>query len=196
MNNILQVLALVVVVVSPSIARAAPVCWFGTKPCFVACSSPPTLTDAEQAVPKLRAEEYGKINWFDQGSAALTTQFFKCAGIQGWRLYGFRVYAIGTIQKAATSWDGLRTVDLTLQDFNGSPAFLTLTGTHYIRAEIVRRVWKKLDFKLVAGEEICVEGELHWDGDQHGFLEIHPSKVTDVQLISAPGPGMDCSKSK
>jgi hypothetical protein len=187
-------LALAAILLSPSHTRAAPVCWFGTKTCFLACSSPPGLADADQAVFKLRPDEYGKINWFDQASAALTTQFFKCAGIQGWKPYRFRVYAIGSIQKAATSWDGLRTVDITLRDFNDSAAFRALPPPHYIRAEIIRRVWKNLNFKLVAGEEICVEGELHWDGD--GFLEIHPSQVSDVQLISAPGPATGCSKSK
>jgi|SRR5579863_5731346 len=162
-------------------SSAAPVCVFGMVPCFLACDNPPRLADADQAALWLRPGEYEKINWFDQASAVITTQFFKCIGINGWRRYRFRVWAVGTVDQAATSWDGLRTVDIALEDFNDSPMYRSLPATHYIRAEIIRRVWKRLDHPPRQGDHIRVEGELHWDG--HGFLEIHPAYDGDVRYL-------------
>jgi hypothetical protein len=171
-------------VFSPRPTHAAPVCWLGSVPCFLACGNPPSLTDADQAALWLRPGEYQEVNWFDQGSAAVTTQFFKCIGINGWKRYGFYVYAAGTVKQAATSWDGLRTVDMVLADFNGSQIYRSLPATHYIRAEVIRRVWKHLSYPVCPGDQIRVEGELHWDG--HGFLEIHPAKDADLKFVSAP----------
>jgi len=175
---------------SPRPTHAAPVCWFGMAPCFVACGNPPSLSDADQAALWLRPGEYERINWFDQGSAAVTTQFFKCIGINGWRRFGFHVYAFGAVKQAATSLDGLRTVDMVLSDFNGSSVYRSLPGSHFIRAEVIRRVWKHLNYRVCAGDQIRVEGELHWDG--HGFLEIHPSRDTDVQFVSLPTHSKNC----
>jgi hypothetical protein len=178
----------------PRPTRAAPVCWFGMVPCFLACGNPPPLTNADQAALRLRPVGYERITWLDQSSAAVTTQLFKCIGINGWKRYGFHVYATGTVKQAATSWDGLRTVDMVLADFNGSPVYWSLPASHYIRAEVIRRVWKHLNYPVCAGDQIRIEGELHWDG--HGFLEIHPSKNTDVQFVSGPTHLKHCPASK
>ncbi len=172
-------------------STAAPVCVFGTIPCFLACGNPPKLTDANEAALWLRPAEYGSLNWLDQASAVVTTQFFKCIGINGWKRYGFQVYAIGTVEQAKTSWDGLLTVDIALADFNDTPVYRSLPATHYIRAEIIRRVWKHLDHPPRPGDRIRVQGELHWDG--HGFLEIHPSQNYDVQYLSAPIGSKACA---
>jgi hypothetical protein len=174
-------LAVVAFVLSAPSSGAAPVCWFGSAPCFFACGDPPRLTDGDHAALQLRASEYGKISWLDQSSAIITTQFFKCIGINGWKRYRFKVYAVGRVDQAATSWDGLRTVDIVLENFDDSALYRQLPATHYIRAEIVRRVWKCLDHPPSPGDHIRVEGELHWDG--HGFLEIHPSQNGDVQYL-------------
>lgn len=176
--------------VSPQLTRAAPVCWFKMVPCFIACGNPPPLADADQAALWLRPGQYERISRFDQASAVVTTQFFKCIGINGWKRYGFRVYAVGRVKQAATSWDGLRTIDIVLTDFDGSLAYRSLPATHYIRAEVVRHVWKHLNSSVCPGDRVRIEGELHWDG--HGFLEIHPSKTTDVQFVSIPGHSKGC----
>ncbi len=181
---------LVILVLSALSTSAAPVCGFGTAPCFVACGSPPRLTDANQAALWLRSTEYGSLNWLDQASAVVTTQFFKCLGINGWKRYGFYVYAIGTVEQAKTSWDGLRTVDIALADFNDTPVYRSLPATHYIRAEIIRHVWKHLEHPPRPGDCIRVQGELHWDG--HGFLEIHPSQNYDVQYLSVSVSSKAC----
>lgn len=192
MNRVLLLAAAVVFSTEPT--HAAPVCWFRTVPCFLACGNPPPLTDADQAALWLRPGEYEKISWLDKSSAAVTTQFFKCIGINGWRRYRFHVYATGTVKQATTSWDGLRTVDMVLSDFNGSAVYRSLPATHCMRAEVVGRVWKHLTYAVCAGDQIRVEGELHWDG--HGFLEIHPSKTADVQLLSVPAHSRNCPSSK
>lgn len=160
---------------------AAPVCRLGTVPCFVLCGHPPHLTDAQQAASKLRSSEYEKLSKFSRFSAIATTQLGKCIGINGWRNYGFQVWAIGTVDQAATSWDGLRTVDTVIANFNGRPADQLSDGPLYIRAEVIRRVWKHLDHIPQRGDYIRVQGELHWDG--HGFLEIHPSKRSDLSYL-------------
>jgi hypothetical protein len=172
---------LVILALSAPSSSAAPVCVLGTVPCFLACGSPPRLTDANQAALWLRSTEYGSLNWLDQASAVVTTQFFKCIGINGWKRYGFYVYAVGTVEQAKTSGDGPRTVDIALSDFNDTPVYRRLPATQYIRAEIMRRVWKHLDHPPRPGDHIRVQGELHWDG--HGFLEIHPSQNYDVQYL-------------
>ena len=175
-------------------ANAAPACWFGTVPCFLACGNPPPLADADRAALWLRGVQYRRIDWLDRSSAAITTQFFKCFGINGWRRYGIHVYAVGIVKQAATSWDGLRTVDIALADFNGSLVYQSLVGTHFVRAEVIRHVWKQLNSPLCAGDQIRVAGELHWDG--HGFLEIHPSKNSEVQFLSGPIYLKKCPASK
>jgi hypothetical protein len=103
-------------------------------------------------------------------------------GINGWKRYRFRVWAVGIVVQAATSWDGLRTVDLALESFNGNSLQKLLPQKSYVRAEVVRRVWKRLEHPPSRGDIIRVEGELHWDG--HGFLEIHPSQTSDVRFLS------------
>ncbi|OAI57134.1 hypothetical protein AYO50_01965 [Acidobacteria bacterium SCGC AG-212-P17] len=92
--------------------------------------------------------------------------------------------ARGTIEQAVTSWDGLRTIDLRLDEFNGKPPECK-GAVCYMRAEVVRHVWKHLDHLPRAGECVMIEGELHWDG--HGFLEIHPTRSTDVQILDSTG---------
>jgi hypothetical protein len=159
---------------------AAPVCAFTTIPCFIACGNPPKVSRKIDAALFLRSERYGKLNWIDRSTALFTTQMGKCLGINGWRQYKLHVAAVGIIDQAATSWDGLRTVDITLEKFNDS--IFGPGQTRYIRAEIIRHVWKHLGRPLLPGDHIQVEGELHWDG--HGFLEIHPSQVDDVRTLS------------
>jgi hypothetical protein len=55
----------VILALSAPSSSAAPVCVFGTVPCFLACGSPPRLTDANQAALWLRSTEYGSLNWLD-----------------------------------------------------------------------------------------------------------------------------------
>jgi hypothetical protein len=172
-------------------SSAAPVCVFGMVPCFVFCGGPPQLKDADEAALRLRKTEYEKLNRFDEISALATTQFGKCIGINGWKRYHFRVWAVGTVDQAATSWDGLRTVDIVLENFNGYPENQLLPRPRYIRAEIIRRVWKHVDHPPCRGDHIRVEGELHWDG--HGFLEIHPRKIDDLRYLPASIGSITCS---
>jgi hypothetical protein len=181
MKSVAFTLGAIFALYTPS-SGAAPVCIFGTVPCFLACSNPPRLTDADQAVHQLRKTQYETLNWVDESTALLTTQLAKCMGINGWKRYRFRVWAVGIVVQAATSWDGLRTVDLALESFNGNSLEELLPQKGYVRAEVVRRVWKRLEHPPSRGDIIRVEGELHWDG--HGFLEIHPSQISDVRFLS------------
>jgi hypothetical protein len=179
MKIVITILFVIVAFCAPS-SGAAPVCVFGTVPCFLFCGGPPQLMNAAQAANRLQQAKYDKLSRFDEVSAVVTTQFGKCLGINGWKRYHFRVSAVGTVDQAATSWDGLRTVDILLDNFNDHslPAWPL-----YIRAEIIRHVWEHLDHPPCAGDHVRVEGELHWDG--HGFLEIHPSLNGDVDYLPA-----------
>src|ERR1700688_1898250 len=109
---------LVALALFPLTCSAAPVCFFGMVPCFLACGSPPTLADVKQAASRLRTEEYKKLHWVDKSTALVTTQLGKCLGINGWKRYRFHVWAVGTVDQASTSWDGLRTVDVDLENFS------------------------------------------------------------------------------
>lgn len=160
---------------------AAPVCLFGGVRCFIACNHPPKLTLATEQFP-LKAEPYDEITGFDQWSALFTTPLGKCLGINGWRRYRFRVQATGMVIQAARSWDGLRTIDLQLEEINGKHP--DCPGKRcFIRAEVVRRAWKHLDHIPVEGDRVRIAGELHWDG--HGFLEIHPAHKTDIENLGS-----------
>jgi hypothetical protein len=162
---------------------AAPVCVLGMVPCFLFCGSPPYLADADQAALWLRPAQYESVNRLAQVSALVLTQAGKCMGINGWKRYRMDVWAVGTVSQVATSWDGLCTVDVVLTNFNDSNLYQLLPMTHYIRAEVIRRVWKHLNHPPRAGDQIRIEGELHWDG--HGFLEIHPVRYSDVRFLPA-----------
>lgn len=171
------------------LARAAPVCAFGMIPCHLFCGGPPSLANADEVYLIVRAQKYDALNWFDEFSAVVTTQFGKCLGINGWRRYQFNVWASGTVYQAATSWDGLRTVDIELDNFNGHGGNELTPRPRYIRAEVIRHVWRSLNRPPRCGDVVRVSGELHWDG--HGFLEIHPAKIGDVTYLKAsPGPAI------
>lgn len=160
---------------------AAPVCALGMISCFLFCGSPPRLVDAGQAALALGQTEYKNLTRFDEVSAVVTTRFGKCLGINGWKRYLFNVWAIGRIDQVATSWDGPCTVDIVLENFNGYRIGQVLPSPRFIRAEVIRRVWKHLDHPLSRGDHVRIEGQLHWDG--HGFLEIHPAMNCDVQYL-------------
>jgi len=163
-------------------SSAALVCVFGMVPRFLSCSNPPKLTDADQAVSRLGKDQYDALNWIDRSTALFTAQLGKCMGINGWKRYRFRMRAVGMVGQAVASWDGLRTVDLALENLNGQALDRLLPQMRYSRAEIIRRIGTHLDHPHRQSDVIRVEGELHWDG--HGFLEIHPSQTKDVQFLS------------
>jgi hypothetical protein len=179
-------LSMLVLTVCVFPSSAAPVCMFGTVPCFLACGSPPSVARPEEAASYLRDVQYKKLNWIDKTTALATTPLGKCLGINGWKSYRFRVWAVGIVYQAATSWDGLRTVDIVLEGFNGYPSAPSSPQPRYLRIETIRRVWKHLDHLPSAGDKVRAEGELNWDG--HGFLEIHPSKDGDVRYLSTSFP--------
>lgn len=162
--------------------RAAPVCVLGMVPCFLDCHNPPALGNAQEAATRLNSRPYDKLNSLDRWAALVTTPLGKCLGVNGWRRYGFQVWATGTVENAATSWDGLRTVDVRIDQFSGDTPQSLPRCPCFIRAEVVRRVWKHLQHLPSRGDRVRIEGELHWDG--HGFLEIHPANRDDVQYLN------------
>lgn len=167
----------------PAALQAAPVCALGTIPCFVFCGHPPRISTSDQAIRELRNSNYDALTRFDEISPLVTTPLGKCLGINGWRKYDLRPTVVGVVQQIATSWDGLQTVDMLLEDFDDQAGTQLSKGPTYIRAEIVRRVWKHLPEKLKEGDHVRVKGQLHWDG--HGFLEVHPSREGDVSIAAA-----------
>ena len=175
----LGLLFLLVAALTPS-AHAAPVCVLGMLPCFVRCNLPSHRPADPYAARQLLTQQPGhELTHFDRWSALFTTPF-KCLGVNGWRRYHFKVVALGVVKNAATSWDGLRTVDLQISQFSGDRPDDLNPSPRFIRVEIVRSVWKHLPLPISPGDSVRVEGELHWDG--HGFLEIHPQRHTEVQF--------------
>lgn len=167
---------------SAQAADAAPVCIFGTVPCFVACSNPPRIHSDTEAEANLRLRPFDGLTRFDRVSAALTTQLGKCLGINGWRKYRLRPFVVGTVVQTAKSWDGLETVDLEIEEFDAESVHAPpAIRSRYLRVEIIRKVWKRFPKQIRPGDRLRISGGLHWDG--HGFLEIHPSGSCDVQRL-------------
>jgi hypothetical protein len=158
---------------------AAPVCIFGSVPCWLDCHKPPKAGDfalVGDIVAKLRPFEYSRLTLLDRWTGLVTTPF-KCLGVNGWRRYRLIVSVSGNVKEAATSSDGLRTVDVCV-DFLDD---LAVPEVRYLRAEMIPRVWSRRVHPPRTGDKIRVTGELHWDG--HGFLEVHPRYAADLEFL-------------
>lgn len=125
-----------------------------------------------------------KLGW-------LTTPF-KRLGIFGWRDMGIDVRATGDVREAVFSTDHFLTVDLQLNELIADGHPVTLEPARYLRAEICERelalphlLWP------CPGDTVRISGRLMWDGD--GFLEVHPLKAGDVEILQkANGNGKSC----
>lgn len=160
-------------------AQAAPVCILGMVPCWLDCHSPPhgkDLPNTSAIISTFPTGQYAPVTRLDQWTGFITTPF-KCLGLNGWRQYATTVAVNGVVKQAATSTDGLRTLDLLLTDVDGQQP----PTVRYARAEVIRCVWARLDHPPRDGDRIRVTGRLHWDG--HGFLEVHPKHKGDVTFL-------------
>ena len=146
--------------------------------CWISCHHPPKITSATDLPCLLRASENARLGWFARTSGVVTTYLGKMLGIQGWRDY----HLLGTVKSrvvhAARSTDFLYTIDLRIEQLwvGGKPVTLAV-GSKFIRAEVFPFVRMGTLLPVRENDEVCVSGELMWDGD--GFLEIHPKKRTD-----------------
>lgn len=160
-------------------AQGAPVCVLGMVPCWLDCHSPPPgkdLAGTAAIIAVLPSRQYAPVTRLDQWTGFITTPF-KCLGLNGWRQYPATITVIGIVRQAATSTDGLRTLDLSVTYVDGQQPPVV----RYARAEVIRCVWARLDHPPRCGDRIRVTGRLHWDG--HGFLEVHPKHKGDVTIL-------------
>lgn len=113
---------------------------------------------------------------------------FKRAGVFGWKDMHIDAVVIGRVEQVATSTDHFVTADLCVRELTANGAPVDVDDERYLRAEICARRLRLAKAALpCAGDTIRITGLILWDGD--GFLEIHPQRAEDVQILERNG---DC----
>jgi len=151
--------------------------------CWLACNNPPAIATASDAIAFTRTTRNRALRRLDRDTGFLTTTFGKRLGIRGWKDYGFRVRVTGRVYQEAQSNDGLRTVDLEIDEFVPPDFHDDLACHRYIRVEMFPRVASRV-CDTPAGQRLQVEGDLRWDAD--GFLEMHPRRPDQVIFLPQP----------
>ncbi len=113
---------------------------------------------------------------------------FKRAGVFGWKDMHIAAVVIGTVEQVATSTDHFVTADLRVGELTANGAPVDVDDKRYLRAEICARRLRLAKAALPCpGDTIRITGLILWDGD--GFLEIHPQRAEDVEILERNG---DC----
>jgi len=146
--------------------------WLGRKP--------PSAGPLQES--NLRASVNKKLTGVARGAGFVTTPF-KRFGILGWRDMKTDAVALAEVVQAAASTDGFVTVDLRLENITLGGQPIPLKSTRFIRAEIcVEALGLSRSERPCTGDKVRLSGRLLWDGD--GFLEIHPQRRTDIEILS------------
>jgi len=144
--------------------------------CWLACHNPPDLNHVSK---RLRSCSNPKLNWIARGTGIATTYLGKVWGIMGWRDYHTTARVSGRVTHAATSSDGLYTIDVEiLRLFVGSKQ-IPLDSRRFIRIEVFPGARRLIQSDLIENQDVCVTGKFMWDGD--GFFEIHPKSGDLIQ---------------
>ena len=150
--------------------------------CWVRCHDVPPITSAADVPAVLRRSPNPSLNLIARGSGLVTTYPGKMLGIQGWRDYQLSARVVGRVVQAAGSTDLFYTIDLMVDSLRVSDENVNSRADSFIRVEVLPRVRVGAPLPVHPREVVCVSGKLMWDGD--GFLEIHPSVASDIQVNS------------
>ena len=145
---------------------------------------PPKLVSPQSAADHLRRKPNFRIPWIHRYLVSLFTTPFKDVGIVGWTDYCVEACAVGAVVHADRSADGFYTVDLALDSFAVQGQGTELAKPRFIRAELRGRARKQAKLIPRRGENARICGELMWDHD--GFLEIHPRRQPQVEVLVRP----------
>jgi hypothetical protein len=117
------------------------------------------------------------------GSAAeVGTTLIKSAGVQGWKDYHMYAQAKGiAIQHKFTSGPYM-SLDMRLQSLTVNRVPVPLRGPKYMRLVIfLGKISVAAAVYERTNAQVFARGKLVWNSD--GWLEIHPKKTGDVELI-------------
>ena len=116
----------------------------------------------------------------------LTTPF-KRLGIFGWRDLGTEIVVTGEVIHSVHSTDRFLTVDVEIAELLAGGQLVPLTSPRFLRAEICERGLALPEAKWPCpGDRVRIAGRLKWDGD--GFLEVHPQRAQQVEVLESPTP--------
>jgi hypothetical protein len=117
-------------------------------------------------------------------AAGFVTTPFKRAGIFGWRDLHINVMVIGVVQQVATSTDHFVTADLLVSELTANGRPVVIRDDRYMRVEIcARRLRLATASRPCPADKVRVSGRLLWDSDGKGFLEVHPQRASDVEIL-------------
>ena len=140
---------------------------------------PPKIAPLDEH--QLLAKPNKEVSCFARALGIVTTPF-KRLGIFGWRDMRVDVVVVGDVKQAVVSTDHFVTVDLRLLSVIADGQPVALSSERYLRAEVCERQlalppsrWPR------PGDRVRISGLLMWDGD--GFLEVHPQRVSDVEIL-------------
>lgn len=105
-------------------------------------------------------------------------------GVQGWRDYHLPARVNGLVVQSAGSSDGFYTIDLRIEQLTVKSQTVALVDVSFIRVEVLPWVREGAPLPVKKGDEVCVSGNLMWDGD--GFLEIHPKRALEISKNKCP----------
>ena len=148
----------------------------------------------------LRISINEELSFFDKQIAKYTT-LFKRFGISGWTDLHFAAFATGIVKRTARSTDTIGTIDMQVESVVIDDEEFVLDGAHginhtrYLRAEYwgggswpagFLPYWSPLDIPIPLGtlpepgQRVRIFGEVLWDSDDEGWLEIHPIRPEDI----------------
>jgi len=112
--------------------------------------------------------------------AGLLTTPFKNIGVQGWTDFYRQACVSGVVTQAALSTDRFATIDVAVTRFSVCDVETSVDSNRFLRIELCTVC--RTDSLPQVGQSIRVCGELMWDWDPDGFLEIHP-RTNDVLAV-------------
>src|SRR4030095_2907267 len=153
----------------------------------------PPVEDSDDILFHLRREPNDSLGLISRSFGFLTTPF-KRIGFFGWQDTGFRVCSRGIVRQAASSTDGFRTFDMSIDSIEINGRSAKITRLSFIRVELCTRDVCRPPHRVpdyLEAWRLC--GRLLWDSDPEGWFEIHPQSEDDVQFvvdsIGSPPPG-------
>ena len=141
--------------------------------------SPHFLSELD-IIANLSTVQPPRISKFDKFIGFYTVGFKK-VGIFGWKHIGYSVCTTGKIVQSTKSSDHFLTIDIIIDSISINGRHFTVDGNKYIRTEtcLAKIIMNEIPTNH---QRVRISGTLMWDGD--GFLEIHPNKNTDIDIIN------------
>lgn len=101
------------------------------------------------------------------------------------------VVVIGVVEQIATSTDHFVTADLRVEELTANGTQVPIETRRYLRTEICPCKLGLPDASLPCpSDKVRIAGRLKWDADGKGFLEVHPLRAADVEILERARPSI------